>query len=133
MARSNINICFFSGNLTRDPEVNISAAGNAYARFTIASNDEVYDVATTSYSTIVNFIDCIAFGDLAERLKTFYRKGNRISVEAKLVQHVMYDEKCNRNRRYNIYRVIAIDGDESSPNNPSDIPDRNSWSSSMWN
>ena len=128
MARSNINICIFSGNLTRDPEINISGAGNVYARFTIASNDEVYDVAAGGYIIITNFIDFIAFSDIADQLK-HCQKGQKITVESKLVQHVMYDEKCGRNRRYSIYRATSIDVENTAQR---EIPERGDWSASGW-
>lgn len=136
MAKRNINICFFSGNLTRAPEVNISEAGNSYVRFTIAVNDENYDMKTQRYEPSTCYIDCIAFGEVADQAKTLSR-GQKVSIECKLTQNTFHDDKCGVNRRYSLYRVISLDAavpknGRASGNVAQAIAERDAWAASIW-
>ncbi len=74
------NTTAFVGNLTRDPELRYTGGGKALARFSIAVNQKGFNGAEDK----THFIDCTAFGTLAEGLADSCRKGDRVAVQGTL-------------------------------------------------
>lgn len=75
------------GNLTADPEVKYSAAGKAWARFTVAQTPRKYDQAAGRWvdgDTL--FMRCTAFGPIAENAANSLAKGQRVIAVGKLRQ-----------------------------------------------
>lgn len=73
-----MNDCFFTGNLTRDPEVKFSKAGKTWAKFSLAvprpgtpKNEE----------EATDFLDFKVFGGWASELEKAV-KGDRLLVQA---------------------------------------------------
>ena len=122
---SNINECLFSGNLTRDAEYKISANGVKYVTFSIAVNNRVYDATTDQYIDVPQFVDFIAFGDIADDLKEV-EKGTRLFVRSRLEQG-MYRDKTGKIRRRNNFKAIEVNVMEKR--NP---PAKKPWRNSNW-
>ena len=78
-----VNVVVLAGNVTRDPELNTTAAGTHILRFGIAVNDRVKD-ASGEWHDKANFFDCVMFGNRAESLARFMRKGLKITVSGRL-------------------------------------------------
>lgn len=71
-----MNIAILMGRMTRDPELRYTSSGKAYANFTLAvqkTKDEA------------EFIDCMAWEKTAETIAEYFRKGNRILINGKIV------------------------------------------------
>ena len=66
-----MNICTLIGRLARDIEIRQSSKGTAIARFSIA-------VDRRGEGT--DFINCKAFGAVAENLSRFFHRGQRIGI-----------------------------------------------------
>lgn len=71
------------GNLARDPEVRYTQSGRAVATFTVAASNTYIDSATNETKEQTAFINCVAWGKLAESIGNL-RKGNRAFVEGRL-------------------------------------------------
>ena len=71
-----MNLVILSGRMARDPELRYTSGGKAYANFTLAvqkTRDEA------------EFIDCIVWEKTAETIAEYFRKGNRILINGKIV------------------------------------------------
>lgn len=90
-----MNKVILKGNLVRDPEIKANQSGNEYAYFTIAVRRE-YKNANGEYDT--DFLKCVAFGNNAETIKKYFKKGNGILVEGR-VRTSCY-ESANGDRTY---------------------------------
>ena len=76
-----MNKVILKGNLVRDPEIKANANGEEYAYFTLAVKRE-YKNAKGEYDS--DFLKCIAFGNTANLMKTYFKKGSGILVEGRL-------------------------------------------------
>lgn len=61
------------GNLTKDTELRRTQTGQAVTNFTIA-------ITRARNKDITDFIDCVAWGKLAETINNYCHKGDRIGV-----------------------------------------------------
>lgn len=71
-----MNIAILMGRMTRDPELRYTSGGKAYTTFALAvqkTRDEA------------EFIDCVAWEKTAETIAEYFRKGNRILINGKIV------------------------------------------------
>lgn len=65
-----INKCIIEGRLTKDIETRLTADGKTVARFSIANN------MGTKKNPRTNFIDAVAFGNTADFLNQYAKKGD---------------------------------------------------------
>lgn len=87
------------GRLTDDVKLSKSKNDTSYTKFTIA-------VQRKSNKEITDFINCIAFGKIAEAIEKYTEKGNRIMV----VGELNIDSYTNKdNIKVTIYNVIVND------------------------
>ncbi len=76
-----MNKCFFTGNLTRNPEIRTTQSGIAMCKFSIAvqrrfrNPDGEYDV---------DFFDVVAWRSTAEFCGKYLKKGSKVSVIGEL-------------------------------------------------
>ena len=71
-----MNLVVLSGRMARNPELRYTSGGKAYTNFTLAvqkTKDEA------------EFIDCMAWEKTAETIAEYFRKGNRILINGKIV------------------------------------------------
>ena len=71
-----MNVVILMGRMTRDPELKFTSGGKAFANFSLAvqkTKDEV------------EFIDCTVWEKTAETIAEYFRKGNRILINGKIV------------------------------------------------
>jgi single-strand DNA-binding protein len=74
----NYNRIILIGNLVRDPEIRYVQSGSPVTKFTIAVNRR------TKQDDSVDYIDVVAWDNLAETSNTYLRKGVPILVEGRL-------------------------------------------------
>jgi single-strand DNA-binding protein len=75
------------GNLTGDPDLQFTAEGVAWARFTVAVQPRQFDKATNSWKDgNAAFWSCTAWRQMAENLAEGFTKGMRVIVTGTLVQ-----------------------------------------------
>lgn len=86
-----INRVVLVGRLTKNPELRKSGAGNSFASFTVAIDNRSRPGEEKSAS----FINCVAFGNTADNLAKFTRKGSLIGLDGRLQQR-NYETKDGR-------------------------------------
>ena len=94
-----MNKVFFTGNLTRNPEVRYFPDSTAVANFGIAVNERFSDRETGEPRETVHFIDVEAWGRQAELIHEYFKKGSGILIEGSLKFDAWKaDDGSNRNR-----------------------------------
>lgn len=79
-----INKVFISGNITRDAELRATNSGLQVLGFGVAVNDRTKNQTTGEWEDRPNFFDLTMFGNRAEKIAQYLRKGTKVSVEGKL-------------------------------------------------
>jgi single-strand DNA-binding protein len=82
MARS-FNQVILMGNLTRDPEVRQTPNGQSVCSFSLALNRS-YKGSNGEWQEATDFINCIAWGPLGERVAQYLTKGRPCLVNGRL-------------------------------------------------
>jgi single-strand DNA-binding protein len=82
MARS-LNQVFLMGNLTRDPELRQTPNGQSVVSFSLALN-RAYRDQSGEWQEATDFIDVVAWAQLAERVAQYMSKGRRCLVQGRL-------------------------------------------------
>jgi single-strand DNA-binding protein len=80
---ASFNKVILMGNLTRDPEVRVTANGNSICKLGLAVN-RVYTTKDGERREETTFVDIDAFGKQAEVIGKYMRKGRPIFVEGRL-------------------------------------------------
>ena len=86
-----INRVVLVGRLTKNPELRKSGSGNSFASFTVAVDNRTRPGEEKSAS----FLNCVAFGNTADNLAKFTRKGSLIGLDGRLQQR-SYETKHGR-------------------------------------
>ena len=82
MARS-LNQVTLMGNLTRDPELRQTPNGQNVTSFSLALN-RAYKDSGGEWQEVTDYIDCVCWGPLAERVAQYLSKGRRCLVQGRL-------------------------------------------------
>ena len=111
------NRVILMGNLTRDPEMRTSAGGTTVGSFSLAVNNRSKDEKES-----VSYIECVAFGKLADFAHEHLGKGMPILVEGRLRQSRWEQEGKKRSRIEVVVESLAFvgpkkngDGDPEAP------------------
>ncbi|MFT5826110.1 MAG: single-strand DNA-binding protein [Yoonia sp.] len=80
---ASFNKVILMGNLTRDPELRVTANGHSICKLGLAVN-RVYNTKDGERREETTFVDVDAFGKQAEVISKYLRKGNPIFVEGRL-------------------------------------------------
>ena len=72
-----INRVNITGNLTRDPELRVTAGGTQVLSFGVAVNDRRRNPQTGEWEDYPNFVDCTMFGTRAEAVSRFLARATR--------------------------------------------------------
>lgn len=75
-----MNVAIILGRLTRDPIIKASQSGMVIARFTLAVNG----LNKKGQKQEADFINCVAFGKMAEAIGNYVYKGQRLLVEGRI-------------------------------------------------
>lgn len=82
MARS-VNQVILMGNLTRDPELRQTPNGQSVVSFSLALNRAYKDQAG-EWQEATDYVDVVAWAQLAERVAQYMSKGRRCLVQGRL-------------------------------------------------
>jgi single-strand DNA-binding protein len=82
MARS-LNQVLLMGNLTRDPELRQTPNGQSVCSFSLALNRSYKD-SSGEWTEATDYIDIVAWAQLAERITQYLSKGRRCLVQGRL-------------------------------------------------
>jgi single-strand DNA-binding protein len=80
---ASFNKVILMGNLTRDPELRVTANGNSICKMGLATS-RVYSTKDGERREETTFVDIDAFGKQAEVISKYMRKGRPIMVEGRL-------------------------------------------------
>ena len=80
---ASFNKVILMGNLTRDPELRVTANGNSICKLGLATS-RVYSTKDGERREETTFVDIDAFGKQAEVISKYMRKGRPIMVEGRL-------------------------------------------------
>lgn len=103
-----INRVNISGNLTRDPELRVTASGTQVLSFGVAVNDRRRNPQTGEWEDYPNFVDCTMFGTRAEAVRRYLSKGSKVAIEGKLrsFTDAIADERANRIRVHELLTSV---------------------------
>ncbi len=79
----NVNKVFLAGNLTRDPQLSYLPSQTAVVEFGMAINRE-WKSKDGDKKSETCFVDCTAFGRIAENINKYVKKGDPFFVEGRL-------------------------------------------------
>jgi len=80
---ASFNKVLLMGNLTRDPQLSYTPSQTAVVDFGVATNRK-FKKQDGSQGEEVCFVDCRAFGRMAENINKFFTKGKPIFLEGRL-------------------------------------------------
>jgi single-strand DNA-binding protein len=80
---ASFNKVLLMGNLTRDPQLSYTPSQTAVVDFGLATNRK-FKKQDGSQGEEVCFVDCRAFGRMAENINKFFTKGKPIFLEGRL-------------------------------------------------
>lgn len=84
----------FEGNITGDIQLRQTRQGKPFAAFSIAHNDRRFNAQTNQWEDgVTTFLNCIAFGALAQNLAQTVGKGCRVVAVGTLQQHNYTDQQ----------------------------------------
>jgi single-strand DNA-binding protein len=96
MARS-LNQVTLMGNLTRDPELRQTPNGQNVTSFSLALN-RAYKDASGEWQEVTDYIDCVCWGPLAERVAQYLSKGRRALVQGRLQSRSWEQDGAKRSK-----------------------------------
>jgi single-strand DNA-binding protein len=96
MARS-LNQVTLMGNLTRDPELRQTPNGQNVTSFSLALN-RAYKDAGGEWQEVTDYIDCVCWGPLAERVAQYLSKGRRCLVQGRLQSRSWEQDGAKRSK-----------------------------------
>lgn len=97
-----MNRVILTGRLTRDPEVRATSSTMEITRFSLACQGDFVDKKTGNRA--VEFINCVAFGNLAGTIGKYCKKGSLIGVSGR-IRNSSYDAK-DGSKRYTTDVVV---------------------------
>ena len=93
-----------TGNLTHDPELRTTPNGSTVCSFSVAVN-RVYRDTNGEQKEDVSFIDCSAWGKLAEMIAQYAKKGTGVLVSGRLDQR-SWEDKNGGGKRSRVEIVV---------------------------
>jgi single-strand DNA-binding protein len=113
---SDINQVMLTGRLTADPEMRYTPAGKAIASFNLA-NGRRYKNQSGEVVEDTSFIGCTAFGQSAEFMGQYIRKGQAILVQGRLKQETWEDRQTGKKQSKTkvLVDVVKSMGQRSTP------------------
>jgi len=97
----NFNKVFILGNLTRDPELRTTPAGQSVASFGVATN-RIWNDKNGQRQSEVEFHNVVVWGKLAETASRYLAKGKLVFIEGRLKTRSWTDQNGIRHSRTEI-------------------------------
>ncbi len=92
------------GNLTRDPELRTTPNGANVCSFSVAVNRTYRDGSGNNVDQ-VSFLDCSAWGKLAETIGQYAKKGSGVLISGRLEQR-SWEDKTSGQKRSRVEIVV---------------------------
>jgi single-strand DNA-binding protein len=86
-----LNKIMLIGNLGRDPEMNVTADGTPFTRFTLAVNRRTKSSSGERHEE-TEWFNIVAWRQLAETFNTYLHKGSKVYIEGRLTQRKYTDK-----------------------------------------
>ena len=113
MAKS-VNKVILLGNVGKDPEIRSTPGGTMVATFGLATSDRAKD-AQGNWQDRTEWHNLVAFGRIAEIIRDYVKKGNKIFIEGSL-RTSSWDDKQSGQKRYKteiiVNELILLSGRE---------------------
>jgi single-strand DNA-binding protein len=97
------------GNVTREPELRYTAAGQAMAKFGLAVNRRWQNRQTNAWEESTSFFDVVAWREMAENVGESVAKGTRVIVTGRMEQR-SYENQAGERRS-----AVELVADEIGP------------------
>ena len=97
------------GNVTREPELRYTAAGQAMAKFGLAVNRRWQNRQTNAWEESTSFFDVVAWREMAENVGESVTKGTRVVVTGRMEQR-SYENQAGEKRS-----AVELVADEIGP------------------
>ena len=97
------------GNVTREPELRYTAAGQAMAKFGLAVNRRWQNRQTNAWEESTSFFDVVAWREMAENVGESITKGTRVVVTGRMEQR-SYENQAGEKRS-----AVELVADEVGP------------------
>lgn len=94
-----VNRVVLVGRITRDPETQTTNTGVPYVRFSLAVNRPFKD---QNGERPTDFINCIAWRQQADFMKSFVRKGNQLAIEGRIQTNSYQDANGNNRQAFDV-------------------------------
>lgn len=94
-----LNQIVIHGRLTRDPELRRTQTGKAVTQFCVAVDR---DTKNSDGSRTADFIDCVAWQELAEFVQRYFQKGQEAIVAGRLGSREWVDKDGQKHRAWEI-------------------------------
>src|SRR5271154_1026838 len=104
MAKS-VNKVILLGNVGKDPEIKVLPSGQPVANFSIATSERFKD-QQGNFQDRTEWHNLTAYGKLAEIVRDYVKKGNKLYVEGRLTTR-SWDDKDSGKKVYRTEIVIA--------------------------
>lgn len=98
---ASFNKVILIGNLTRDPEHRVTAAGNSVCKLGLATSRK-YTTKDGVQKEDTTFVDIDAFGKAADTLAKYMRKGRPIMVEGRLKLDQWQDDAGTKRQKLGV-------------------------------
>ena len=95
------NRVLLMGNLTRDPQLSYTSSQTAVVDFGVATNRR-WTAQDGSQRDETCFVDCRAFGRMAENINKFFGKGKPIFVEGRLTYDTWTAQDGTKRSRHRV-------------------------------
>lgn len=124
----NFNRIFVIGNLTRDPQLSYTPNQVAIVDFGFAVNRKWTDNKGESRDEVC-FVDCRAFGRLAENINKYLHRGNPLFIEGRLAFEQWTAQDGSKRSRHRIivqsFQFVNTGGGEQASQGNQDQEDEN--------
>jgi single-strand DNA-binding protein len=110
---TSINRVCISGNLTKHPELRQTQSGAQVLSMGVAVNERAKDPQTGEWGDRPSFVDVTVWGNRAQALAGFLRKGTHVAVSGRLRQDRWQDRQTGENRSR--LGVVADEVDVMTP------------------
>jgi len=104
MAKS-VNKVILLGNVGKEPEIKVLPNGQPVANFSIATSDRYKD-QQGNFQDRTEWHNITAYGKLAEIVRDYVKKGNKLYIEGRLTTR-SWDDKDTQKKVYRTEIVVA--------------------------
>lgn len=105
---SSVNKVILVGTLGRDAEVRFTPKGNAIANLLVATSEQWMDKQSGQSQERTEWHRVVVFGKLAEMSKQYFKKGNKVYIDGKLMTRKWLDQTGQD--RYITEVVVDVSG-----------------------